>query len=82
VFAEWRDEIRRRADGIRTALHEVYRRALTGPEKAEAAKVEEALRTLELDGSGGIHNYQFLDDHLTRMAETVKLLAGPGGLKQ
>jgi hypothetical protein len=82
MFGEWRDEIRGRADGIRAALHAVYKRTLTASEKAETAKIEEALRTLDLDGSGGIHNYIFLDDDLTRMTETVKLLAGPGGVKQ
>jgi len=82
MFGEWRDEIRRRADGIRAALHEVYRRTLTDSEKAEAAKVEEALRIVEVDGSGGIHNYIFLDKHLTRMTETVELLAAPGKPKK
>ena len=82
MFGEWRDGIRRRADAIRAALHEVYRRTLTDSEKAQAAKIEEALRTLDLDGSGGIHNHIFLDAYLTRMTEIVKLLAGPGGVKQ
>ncbi len=82
LFGEWRDEIRGRVDGIRAALHAVYKRALTASEKAEIAKIEEALRTVDLDGSGGIHNHIFLDDDLTKMAQAVKLLAGPGSARQ
>jgi nitrate/TMAO reductase-like tetraheme cytochrome c subunit len=79
TFGEWRDSIRRRAEEIRTALHAVYRRALTAAEKDGAAKIEDALRAVDLDGSGGIHNFLFLDDYLTKAQEAVRVLLGPGG---
>jgi len=81
TFGEWRDSIRRRADEIRTGLHAVYKRTLTDAEKTEAGKIEEALRTIDLDGSVGVHNYAFLDDTLTKMTAAVKLLLGPGGIE-
>jgi len=79
TFTEWRDSIRRRADEIRAGLHAVYKRTLTDAEKAEAGKIEDALRTLDLDGSSGVHNYAFMDEYLTKMSAAVKVLLNPGG---
>ncbi|RPJ01932.1 MAG: hypothetical protein EHM31_04465 [Candidatus Aminicenantes bacterium] len=79
MFEEWRDSIRRRVDEIKAGLHAVYKRALTDAEKAEAGKIEEALRMIDLDGSLGVHNYAFLDDTLTKMTAAVKVLLNPGG---
>jgi len=78
TFGEWRDTIRRRVDEIRSGLHVLYKRTLTETEKVEAGKIEAALRTVDLDGSAGIHNFQFLDDYLTRMTASVKALTGQG----
>jgi len=82
TFNEWRAAIRGRVDEIRAALHVLYKRPLTEAEKAEAGRIEEALRTVDLDGSAGIHNHLFLDEHLTKMTAAVKLLVGPGETKQ
>jgi nitrate/TMAO reductase-like tetraheme cytochrome c subunit len=82
TFSEWRAAIRGRVDEIRAALHVLYKRPLTEAEKAEAGRIEEALRTVDLDGSTGIHNHLFLDGQLTKMAAAVKLLVGPGGTKE
>jgi len=79
MFGEWRETIRRRVEEIRASLHAVYKRALTDDEKAEAGRIEEILRTVDLDGSVGIHNYMFLDDYLTKTAAAVKVLLSPGG---
>lgn len=79
TFGEWRETVRRRVEEIRAALHILYKRTLTEAEKAAAGKIEEALRTFDLDGSAGIHNYMFLDDHLTKTLAAVRLLMGPGG---
>ena len=77
LFDEWRGAIRGQADAIRAGLAAVHARALSPSDRAQAAKIEEALRRLALDGSGGIHNYPFWDDYLTKTAEAVKRLMGP-----
>ena len=77
TFREWRDGVRGRAQELRTALHALYKRRLTDPEKALVQKVEEALRTIDLDGSSGVHNYMFIDEFLTKITSSLKSLGGP-----
>jgi nitrate/TMAO reductase-like tetraheme cytochrome c subunit len=74
TFTEWRDGVRSRAEGIRSALHALYKRPLTDPEKAEVGRIEAALRTVDFDGSSGIHNYMFIDEHLTKTTSAIKSL--------
>ena len=62
------------ADEARSALHILYKKPLTDPEKAEVSKIEEALRTIDLDGSSGIHNFLFIDEVLTKMSAAIKSL--------
>ncbi len=82
TFAEWRDGVRGRAEEVRAGLHALYKGPLTEPEKAEVRKIEEALRTIELDGSSGIHNYMFIDEYLTKTTSSIKSLsAGQEGKK-
>jgi nitrate/TMAO reductase-like tetraheme cytochrome c subunit len=76
TYTEWRDGVRRRTDEARSALHVLYKKPLTDPEKTEVQKIEEALRTIDLDGSSGIHNYLFIDAHLTKMTSLIKSLSG------
>jgi len=76
TYTEWRDGVRSRTDEVRSALHVLYKKPLTDPEKAVVQKIEEALRTIDLDGSSGIHNYLFIDEHLTKMASLIKSLSG------
>lgn len=76
TFAEWRDGVRGRAEEVRSALHALYKSPLTDPDKAEVQKIEEALRTVDLDGSSGIHNYLFIDEYLTKMTSLIKSLSG------
>jgi nitrate/TMAO reductase-like tetraheme cytochrome c subunit len=75
TFTEWRDGVRGRAEEARTALHALYKRTLTDPEKAVVRKIEEALRTVDLDGSSGVHNYMFIDEYLTKLSGTIKSLS-------
>jgi len=74
TFAAWRDGVRGRAEEVRSALHALYKSLLTDPDKAEVRKIEEALRTVDLDGSSGIHNYMFIDEYLTKISGTIKSL--------
>ena len=74
TFTAWRDGVRGRAEEIRSALHALYKRPTTDPERVEIRNIEEALRTIDLDGSSGIHNSMFLDEYLTKMANSIKLL--------
>ena len=75
TFTAWRDGVRGRAEEIRSALHALYKRPTTDPERVEIRNIEEALRTIDLDGSSGIHNSMFLDEYLTKMANSIKLLS-------
>jgi hypothetical protein len=75
TYTEWRDGVRSRADEVRSALHVVYKKPLTDPERAEVLKIEEALRTIDLDGSSGVHNYMFIDEYLTKAISSIKSLS-------
>jgi nitrate/TMAO reductase-like tetraheme cytochrome c subunit len=80
TFTRWRDGVRGRAEEVRAALHALYKRPLTDPEKAEVRKIEEALQTVDLDGSSGIHNFTFIDEYLTKVTTSIKSLTrGPEG---
>lgn len=74
TFAEWRDGVKGRAEAARSALHALYKKALTDPEKAEVRKIEDMLQTIDLDGSSGVHNYMFIDECLTKMSRSLKSL--------
>jgi hypothetical protein len=74
TFTEWQDGVRGRAEEIRSALHALYKGPLTDAQKAEVRKIEEALQTIDLDGSSGVHNYLFIDDYLTRLSGAIKSL--------
>jgi nitrate/TMAO reductase-like tetraheme cytochrome c subunit len=75
TFTEWRDGVRGRVEEIRSALHALYKGPLTDAEKTEVGRIEDALRTIDLDGSSGIHNYIFIDEYLTSLKGTVKSLS-------
>jgi hypothetical protein len=75
TYTEWRDGVRGRADEARAALHVLYKKPLTDPERAEVQKIEEALRTIDLDGSSGVHNYIFIDEYLTKAISSIKSLS-------
>jgi hypothetical protein len=75
TFTEWQNGVRGLAEEVRSALHALYKRPLTDPEKAEVQKIEEAMRTVDLDGSSGIHNYIFIDEYLTKTMNLIKLLS-------
>jgi nitrate/TMAO reductase-like tetraheme cytochrome c subunit len=77
TFTEWRNGVRGRVQEIRTALHALYKRPLADPEKAQVQKFEEALRTIDFDGSSGIHNYMFIDEFLTNTISSIKSLGSP-----
>jgi hypothetical protein len=74
TFTEWRDGVVSRATEIRAALHGLYKRTLTDPEKAQVRRIEEALRMIDLDGSSGVHNYPYFDAVLTELARALTSL--------
>jgi hypothetical protein len=75
TFQEWRDTVAKLAADLRAAIHDVSKHPLDGAAKAQLKPIEEILRSIEADGSAGIHNYLFLEETLTAAAKTVKALA-------
>jgi len=71
TFEGWRDGIQKMMGEARAALRALNRAALTDAQKTELAAVESLLRTLELDGSFGIHNHAFAEDALTKMLKKI-----------
>jgi nitrate/TMAO reductase-like tetraheme cytochrome c subunit len=72
TFQEWRETVAKRAADLRTILREAAKRPLDDAAKTALRTIETVLRTVETDGSGGIHNFAFFEDYLSAAAKTVR----------
>lgn len=75
TFEEWRAAYKELRVGLEAALTERKKQSLSQEGKARLAEIEKAVRKLDQDGSSGIHNSQFLQDLLTKLAKEVKSIA-------
>jgi len=75
TFEEWQAAYRELRAGLEGALAEKKKLSLSEEGKARLAEIERAVRKLDQDGSSGVHNSQFIQDVLTKLAEGVKSIA-------
>ncbi len=75
TFEEWRAAYRELRAGLETALTEKKKASLSEAGKARLAEIEGFVCQIDEDGSSGIHNSQFIQDILTKLAKEVKSIA-------
>jgi uncharacterized alpha/beta hydrolase family protein len=58
----------------KSTLAEKKKLSLSKEEKAQISNIEKILKTIELDGSSGIHNYSAIEEMLTNFKNDLKSL--------
>jgi hypothetical protein len=72
MFEEWRAAYRVLRADLETALVVTKRANLSAAGRARLREIENLARRLDQDGSSGIHNSQFLQDILTKLAKEIE----------
>ena len=72
TFVDWQTAFKNARSNLEESLREKKKRSLTREEKALIAEAENALRRLDLDGSSGVHNSQFVEEALTTLGQRIK----------
>jgi hypothetical protein len=75
TFAEWQGTYRELRAALETAMSEKKGLGLSREGQARLAEIEKAVRRLDQDGSTGVHNSQFIQDVLTKLAKEIKSIA-------
>lgn len=74
MFVEWQNSVKDRIHSLRASLKETKKLSLTREERNQVSSIEKTLRSVELDGSSGIHNYLAIEELLTNFEKTIKSL--------
>jgi len=74
IFAEWQNSVRELINSLKASLKDTRKLSLTQEEKTQISNIEKTLRSIELDGSSGIHNFSFIEEILTNSLKTLKSL--------
>ena len=78
MFVEWQSSVRELINSLKVSLKETRKISLTQEEKTQILNIERTLRSIELDGSSGIHNYLAIEELLTNFQKIIKSLGtGP-----
>ena len=73
MFSDRQASIKSLTTDLEAALREAGRSALSDDEQKKLVqRTEGLLKKLTFDGSWGIHNYVFLEGHLTKTLKTIK----------
>ncbi len=72
TFADWQNAFQSLRSSLDEALIEKRKLSLSQEEKEQVAEVEKSLRRLDLDGSSGVHNSQFVEEVLTKLEQRIK----------
>jgi hypothetical protein len=72
TFADWQTAFKDARSNLEESLREKKKPSLSQEEKALVAEVEKTLRRLNLDGSSGVHNSQFMEEVLTKLGQRLK----------
>jgi len=75
TFEAWQADYRELRAGLETALAEKKRAGLSEAGRARLAEIENLVRKIDQDGSSGIHNSQFIQDILTKLAREIQSIA-------
>jgi predicted CXXCH cytochrome family protein len=72
TLADWQNSFNAGLARLDAAIREKKKTSLTPQDKTRLAEVEQVLEKLKADGSLGAHNFQFVDDVLTKLGQKVK----------
>jgi nitrate/TMAO reductase-like tetraheme cytochrome c subunit len=72
IFAEWRTTYSELRNGIDTALAAKETKELSREDRSRLSEIERSIQKLDQDGSSGIHNSQFFQDILTKLASAIQ----------
>jgi len=75
TFEEWQATYKELRAGLEATLAEKKKLSLSEEGKARLAEIEKAIRKLDQDGSTGVHNSQFTQDVLTKLAKEIQSIA-------
>ena len=75
TFEEWQAAYKELRAGLEAALSEKKALSLSQEGKARLTEIEKAMRELDQDGSSGVHNFQFIQDILTKLTKEIKSIA-------
>jgi len=75
TFEAWQADYRELRASLETALAEKKRASLSEAGRARLADIENLVRKIDQDGSSGIHNSQFIQDILTKLAREIQSIA-------
>jgi len=75
TFDEWRATYREMRVGLDAALAAKKKLGLSEEGKARLGEIERAVGRLDQDGSSGIHNSQFIQDLLTKLAKDIESIS-------
>jgi hypothetical protein len=75
TFEDWQTAYRGLRAGLEAALSEKKKLSLSETGKTRLAEIEKTVRGLDLDGSSGLHNSQFIQDILTKLTKEIKSIA-------
>jgi hypothetical protein len=74
MFTEWQKTIQDLVKDLRISIRDIRRSELSSQQRIELSKIEQFIRIIELDGSSGVHNYQFVEENLTTFINNVESL--------
>jgi nitrate/TMAO reductase-like tetraheme cytochrome c subunit len=74
LFLEWQNSIKDLIISSKSTLAEKKKLSLSKEEKAQLSNIEKTLKTIELDGSSGIHNYSAIEEMLTNFKNALQSL--------
>ena len=75
TFADWQSAYQELRAALETSLSAKRKTALSKEGHARLAEIEGELRRLDLDGSSGVHNSQFIQDLLTKLAKEISSIS-------
>ena len=78
VFTEWQNSYKEQKASISDSLKKLNSRNLSQQEKSELAEIRKILENIEMDGSKGIHNYQFIEEVMSTIQKKIKPIENEG----
>ncbi|MGB7295473.1 MAG: NapC/NirT family cytochrome c [Candidatus Aminicenantales bacterium] len=75
TFLEWQTTYRELRNNLEAALAAKKKEGLNREGRARLAGIERSIQKLDQDGSSGIHNSQFVQDILTKLAREIQSIS-------
>jgi hypothetical protein len=72
MHTEWQASVKELIASIKETINEKRKAPLTSQERANLRDIDKALRSIELDGSSGIHNYMFIEETLSDLKKKIE----------